>query len=54
MTDMCECEQERAAILEHDARMDREIAERTVLDMRPYLDGMRCAECPRDVEESRP
>ena len=47
--DLCECEQERAAILEHDGHMTREAAERMVRATRG-IQAPRCDQCPREVE----
>ncbi len=45
MTEMCECEQERAAILEHEAGMHRELAEEEALNhSEPY-----CNACPKRI-----
>lgn len=49
MNDLCECEAERAAIMEHDADVPRDEVERIVLkwtDVAP-----RCDECPKREQE---
>ena len=46
--ELCECEQERAAILEHDGGMTREGAEKLVAQFRREIGAHRpCDSCPR-------
>lgn len=44
---LCECEQERAAILEADAHMSRDDAERLVMQWRASGLPARCDKCDR-------
>ena len=48
ISDLCECEAERAAILEHEAGMAKEAAETLVRQARQW-DGVNklCDRCPR-------
>lgn len=47
--ELCECEQKRAAIFEHDGKVSREKAEQAVLFLRNewFLHNGRCDSCPR-------
>jgi len=48
ITELCECEAERAAILEHDAKMPREMAEAMArMWWGEEYDAQRCDHCPR-------